>query len=81
MSRPNQPRTIGAEDRLRERVRRFMEENERGPTWFARQMNAQGCETFTSTTLAKILSHGRAIYVDEGIAMACIMGRSLDDLT
>lgn len=73
--------TMRAEEHLRGHIRDFLEREERGPTWFAQKMQAQGRQSFTAATLVKILSHGRTIYFEEALAISAVIGMTLDELS
>lgn len=65
---------------MRECLQDFLAREERSGAWFARQMNARGCESFTNVTLHKVLKRGRTIYLNEGVLIAEIIGLDLEDL-
>ncbi len=73
MSRPNPPRTIGAEDRLKANVRQRLADEERSTAWLARRMTEVGCPV-SPATVWKMLSTDRAVYVDEAVAIGLVLG-------
>ena len=80
MSRPNQPRTIGAEDR----IARLMRDARASRGWscaaMAEAMTNQGCHIDPSAIYKIEGQPRRRITVDELVAFARIVGSTVDEL-
>lgn len=79
MPRRNQPRTIGADAAIREKVAGWLEAEERSHGWLATKMTEVGCPIDRSAVW-RTLTKDREINVNEAVAISIVMGVSVEVL-